>query len=44
MIILVDTIEELVQVTAGLVREGLTFRAAKVGAGGRWEITLLGGY
>ena len=44
MIILVDSIEELVEIVAGLVKEGLTFSAAKTGAGGRWEVTLKGGF
>jgi len=42
MMIKVETIEELVKIIAGLVKEGVTFTASK--QGGRWEIELTGGY
>ena len=44
MIVLVDSIEELAELLACFVKQGITFKAAKVGAGGRWEVTLTGGY
>jgi hypothetical protein len=44
MIVLVDNIEELAELLACFVRQGVTFKAAKVGAGGRWEVILTGGY
>ena len=44
MIVLVDSIEELAELLAGFVKQGVTFKAAKVGTGGRWEVTLTGGY
>lgn len=44
MTVLVDSIEELAELLASFVRQGVTFKAAKVGTGGRWEVTLTGGY
>ena len=44
MTVLVDSIEELAELLAGFVKQGVTFTAAKVGSGGRWEVTLTGGY
>jgi len=42
MTIQAETIEQMTEIVAGLVREGLTFKAAPYRDG--WLITLLGGY
>jgi len=42
MTITVKTIQELVEITAGLVKEGLTFNTNK--KGGVWIIELTGGF
>ena len=42
MTIRCDTIDEMTEVVAGLVRQGLTFESRPQGSG--WLITLTGGY
>ena len=42
MIIKVETIQELIEIVAGLVKENLTFVAGK--HGDHWEIELTGGF
>ena len=42
MTIIIDNIEELAEIVAGLVREGLTFEARRDKS--HWTITLLGGH
>jgi len=42
MIIEAETIQELVEITAGLAKEGVTFKAKE--KDGVWIITLTGGF
>ena len=42
MEIRIETIEELIRITAGLVREAVEFKAYK--SGGEWIIELTGGF
>ena len=44
MTVFVDSIEELAELLACFVKQGVTFKAAKVGVGGCWDVTLTGGY
>jgi FAD/FMN-containing dehydrogenase len=43
-VVLVDDIEELAELLLHLTKNGLTFRVAKTGSGGRWQVELTGGY
>ena len=44
MIIYCDDTRDLIEIIAGLVREGLTFEAHMVSRGGDWKIVLTGGF
>jgi hypothetical protein len=39
-----DTIDQLTEITAGLVKQGLTFSASMQQHSAGWKITLTGGY
>ncbi len=44
MFIYCDTIEQLTEIVAGLVKQGLTFSAQMQQHSAGWKITLTGGY
>jgi len=44
MVVYADSLEQMVEIVAGLVREGLSFESEYQGSERGWKISLTGGY